>query len=161
MTNNQNTCCSEFDVKYWDEKTHVWQDKLFLRDDVKQIMHFPLNMGKVITRMWQQVDAAKASPDNTKDFLILAYDPSPWKSELYMTVTKNIPGSNIIKISGTFISKVFDGPYQDVPKWLAQMDKYLADKKQKSLKYYIHYAYCPKCAKKYGHNYGIVFAQVK
>jgi len=160
MTTNQNTCCPEFDVKYWDNKTHIWKDKLFLKDDVKQIMHFPINMGKVITRMWQQVDTAKAGPD-TKDFLILAYDPSPWKSELFMTVTKNIPGSNIVKISGTFISKVFDGPYQDVPKWLAQMDKYLADKNQKSLKYYIHYAYCPKCAKKYGHNYGIVFAQVK
>lgn len=160
MTTSKDVCCPKFDVNYWNEKTHVWQDKLFLKDDVKQIMHIPLNMGKVITRMWQQVDAAKAGPD-TKDFLILAYDPSPWKSELYMTVTKNIPGTNIVKLNGTFVSKVFDGPYQDVPKWLVQMDKYLTDKNQKSLKYYIHYAYCPKCAKKYGHNYGIVFAQVK
>jgi hypothetical protein len=160
MTNNQNVCCPEFDVNYWDEKTHIWHDKLFLKDDVKQIMHMPLNMGKVITRMWQQVDRAKANPD-TKDFLILAYDPSPWKSELFMTVTKNIPNTNIVKLNGTFISKVFDGPYQAVPQWIQQMDKFLANQNQKAIKYYFHYAYCPKCAKKYGHNYCVAFAQIK
>lgn len=156
---NTDTCCPEFKPKLWDDKTHIWKNKLFLQDEVKQIMHIPLNMGKVITRMWQQVDQSKASP-NTEEFLILAYDPSPWKSELFMTVTKDIPGSNIVKMTGTFIGKVFEGPYQDVPKWLSQMAKFLADKNQKSLKYFIHYAYCPKCAKKYGHNYGIVFAKV-
>jgi len=160
MTNNQDTCCPEFDVKYWNNKTHIWHDKLFLKDDVKQIMHFPLNMSKVITRMWRQVSDAKAGP-GTKDFLILAYDPSPWKSELYMTVTKDIPGANIVKLSGTFVSKVFDGPYQAVPKWIEQMNQYLADNHQQAIRYYFHYAYCPKCAKKYGHNYCTAFAQVK
>ncbi|MCW1949207.1 MAG: hypothetical protein KIH89_002035 [Candidatus Shapirobacteria bacterium] len=160
MANNQNICCPEFDIKYWDNKTHVWQDKLFLKDEVKQIIHLPLNMGKVITRMWQKVDKAQAGPD-TKDFLILAYDPSPWKSELYMTVTKNIPNANIAKVNGTFISKVFDGHYQSVPQWIQQMDKFLADQNQKAIKYYFHYAYCPKCAKKYGHNYCTAFAQIK
>ncbi len=160
MTNNNQTCCPEFDSKPWDKKTYVWQDKLFLKDEVVQIMHIPLNMGKVITRMWQQVEDAKAGPE-TKDFLILCYDPSPWKSELYMTVTKNIPNANIVKFNGTFISKVFEGPYQAVPQWLKQMDEYLANNNQKSLKYFIHYTYCPKCAQKYGHNYGIVFAQIR
>ncbi len=159
-TNNSDKCCPELEVKLWDEKTHIWENKLFLKDEVKQIFHMPLNMGKVITRMWQQVDKAKASP-KTEEFLILAYDPSSWKSELYMTVTKDISNANIVKLNGTFVSKVFEGPYQAVPQWLAEMDKFLASKKQKSHKYYIHYAYCPKCAKKYGHNYGIVFAQVK
>jgi hypothetical protein len=113
-TNNSDTCCPEFNTKLWDEKTHIWKDKLFLKDEVKQIMHIPLNMGKIITRMWQQVDKAQASP-KTEEFLVLSYDPSPWKSELYMTTTKNIPNSNIVKLKGTFISKVFEGPYQAVP----------------------------------------------
>mgnify|MGYP000978047418 CR=1 FL=1 len=160
MTNQNDLCCPKFNPTPWDGKTHVWKDKLFLKDCVKQIMHIPLNMGKVITRMWQQVDQAKAGP-KTEDFLILAHDPSPWKSELFMTVTKDILGADIVKFNGTFITKVFEGPYQDVPKWLSQMDRFLANKNQKSLKYYIHYAYCPKCAQKYGHNYSIVFAQIK
>jgi len=158
--NNSSICCLKFNTKLWDEKTHFWKDKLFLKDEVKQILHVPLNMGKVITQMWRQIDNAQASP-KTEEFLILAHDPSPWKSELYMTVTKDIPNTNIVKLNGTFVSKVFEGPYQDVPQWLTEMEKFLASKNQKSLKYYIHYAYCPKCAKKYGHNYGVVFAQIK
>lgn len=33
-------------------------------------------------------------------------------------------------------------------------------KKQFAKKYYVHYAYCPKCEKKFGHNYMILFAEV-
>lgn len=153
------TCCKEFNTKYWDEKVSVWKDKLFLKDEVKQLFHMPLNIGPVITRMWQQVEQAKAAPADD-EFLLLFYDPSPWKSEGYMTVTKDIPGANVVKINGTFFSKVFDGPYNAVPNWIKEMDELLAKRGKKALKYYFHYAYCPKCAKKYGHNYCIAFAQI-
>ena len=71
------------------------------------------------------------------------------------------PSGKMAKFSGTFISKVYDGPYNHVPKWIEDMDEYLASKGQKALKYYFHYAYCPKCVKKYGHNYCVAFAQIK
>jgi NMD protein affecting ribosome stability and mRNA decay len=92
---------------------------------------------------------------------MLAYDPSPWKSELYFTVMKNIPDMENVTLSGKYISKVFDGPYNAVPQWIAEFDEYLEKKNQKALKYYFHYAYCPKCAKKYGHNYVVAFAQTE
>lgn len=159
MTTN-NTCCPEFNQEPWNGKTHIWKDKLFLKDEVRSLFHIPLNIGSVITRMWKQVETAQANPKN-EEFLILFYDPSPWKSEVYMTVTKDIPKENITKLTGTFFSKVFDGPYNAAPKWIQEMDKVLKDKGFKAIKYYFHYAYCPKCAKKYGHNYCIAFAQVK
>lgn len=152
-------CCPQFDPSVWDGKTHNWDKKLFIMDSVFQILHIPVNMGAVVMRMMKKIEAAKATPEN-KDFLMLAYDPSPWKSELYMTVTKEVPGGKMTTLSGTFVSKVFDGPYQMVPKWIAEMDDYLQDRGLKPLKYYFHYAYCPKCAKKYGHNYCTAFAQV-
>ena len=158
--NDSSTCCPVFDPKPWDNKTHIWKDKLFLEDAVFQIMHIPVNMGQVVTRMFAKIQAAKATPEN-KDFLMLCYDPSPWKSQIYMTVTKDVPGGKMTKLSGTFESKVFDGPYQAVPQWIKEMDEILKQKGQKALKYYFHYAYCPKCMKKYGHNYCIAFAQVK
>ena len=152
-------CCPEFNPSGWDNKTHVWKDKPFIRDYVTQIMHIPLNMGKVITRMWSKIEHAEAKvPD--KDFLMLAYDPSPWKSEIYMSVNKNVPNAENVTLSGTYISKVFDGPYDAVPKWIKQFDSALALQGKKALKYYFYYTYCPKCAKKYGHNYVIAFAQV-
>jgi hypothetical protein len=155
---DKNICCPEFDAGMFEGKTHTWKDKLFFRDEVRQIMHIPLNMGAVVTRMFAGIEKARAMPD-TKDFLMLCYDSSPWKSEIYMTVMKNVPGGKTVKLTGTFLSKVYDGPYSAVPGWIKDMDAYVAGKGKTVKKYYFHYAYCPKCMKKYGHNYVVAFAQ--
>jgi hypothetical protein len=154
-------CCPEFDPVPWENKKHVWNDKLFLKDSVPELFHIPLPSmyAKVITRMWDKVNLYSAAPE-TKDFLLLAYDPSPFKSELLMAITKEIPGEETVKLSGTFFSKVFDGPYNKVPKYIKEMDGYLATLKLKARKHYFYYAYCPDCAKKYGHNYIVAIAEV-
>lgn len=153
-------CCAPFDPKVWDGRTHTWKNKLFLHDTVAQVLHIPLNMGSVVTRMMRKIEDAGVMPAS-KDFLMLCYDPSPWRSEIYMTIPRNILGEDVRTLSGTFVSRVFDGPYHFVPKWIKEMDVYLDIENQTALKYYFHYAYCPKCAKKYGHNYCVAFAQVK
>jgi effector-binding domain-containing protein len=157
----EHECCPVFDPKPWDYKTHEWVDKPFIKDYLPQFLHMPLPsmMGKVIGRMWNKAKDAGATPD-TKDFLLLAYDPSPWKSELYMNVTKEVPGAENVKLTGTFVSKVFDGPYNHVPKYLNEFRRYLALTDKKAKKYYFYYTTCPKCAKKYGHNYIVAFAEI-
>jgi hypothetical protein len=158
---NTDVCCPKFDTVPWDEKTHQWQEKLFIKDTVPQLFHMPLpwTVNRTIGRMWNQAEQAKAAPD-IKDFLMLAYDPSPWKSEFYLAVTKEVPGAENHKLSGTFLSKVFDGPFHAVPQWIKEMDQYIASKGKKTQKYYFYFTTCPKCAKKYGHNYVVAFAQV-
>ncbi len=157
---NDDVCCLPLDTSLWDEKSFEWKDKLFLQDQVVQFLHIPLNMTSVVKRMFAKIEAANAMPDR-KDFLMLCYDPSPWKSEIYMTISKDVPGGKVARLSGTFLSKVFDGPYHHVPKWIKVMDAYVADKGFKVKKYFFHFAYCPKCMKKYGKNHAIAFAQVK
>lgn len=154
-------CCPVFDTELWDNKIHEWVDKPFIRDYLPQFLHMPLPsmMGKVIGRMWKKAKDAGAAPE-MKDFLLLAYDPSPWKSELYMNVTKEVPGAENVKLTGTFVSKVFDGPYNHVPKYLKEFQGYLDSTGKKAKKYYFYFTTCPKCAKKYGHNYIVAFAEV-
>lgn len=154
-------CLDALDMPKWDNKVHEWHDKLFIKDSVRQIFHIPINIGSVISRMSDKVEAARAMvPD--KEFLILAYDPSPWKSELYMTVSKEVPGAEMAKLSGTFVSKIFDGPYNAIPKWIPEIDSLVKQKGfDKVIRYYFHYAMCPGCAKKHGHNYVVAFALVK
>lgn len=159
VNGGKDVCCHPIDTSLWDEKTHLWNAKLFLQDEVKQVMHVPINMTSVVNRMFRKIEEAGAMPE-VKDFLMLSHDPSPWKSEIYMTITKPVPNGQVTKLSGTFVSKVFDGPYNHVPRWIENMDNYLASHNQKALKYYFHFAYCPKCVKKYGHNYCVAFAQV-
>ncbi len=154
-------CCPVFDPAPWDYKTHEWNGKPFIRDYLPQLFHMPLPsmMGKVIGRMWRKAQDAGAASE-MKDFLLLAYDPSPWKSELYMNVTKEVPGAENVKLTGTYVSKVFDGPYSHVPKYLNEFRRYLALTEKKARKYFFYFTTCPKCAKKYGHNYIVAFAEV-
>jgi hypothetical protein len=157
----EEVCCPKFNPAGWDEKMHVWKKKRFIKDSIPQLFHMPWPpmIGKVIERMWAVAKSAKAEVD-MKDYLLLMYDPSPWKSEFYMLVGKTVPGAENVELNGTFISKVYEGPYNDVPKWMANMDEYLAKKNKKALKYYFYYTTCPKCAKKWGKNYVVVFAQI-
>jgi hypothetical protein len=160
--NTQSECCPRFDPAPWDNKTHEWDKKPFIKDSIPLVMHMPWppTVGKVMVRMWDAARKANATPADS-DCLCLAYDPSPWRSEFFLAVTKEVPGAENMALSGTFISKVFEGPYRNVPKWMKQMDALLAEQNKKAIKHYFYYTTCPKCAKKYGKNYVVVFAQIQ
>lgn len=160
MTNNQ--CCPEFDPKLWQDKTHHWDQKPFITTSIPVFFHMPLPwlIGKAIGKLWQQATEAKVNYDG-KDFLLLIDDPTPFKSVFYLAVKKPIKNAENFSLTGTFVSRVYDGSYNAIPKFIKDMNDYLADKKVSNQDFYIHYAYCPKCSAKYGHNYVILFAKVK
>ena len=58
------------------------------------------------------------------------------------------------------MTRVFDGPYNAIPRFIKEMDEYLKESGKAAKDYYVHYAYCPKCAKEQGHNYMVLFALV-
>lgn len=158
---NKDECCPLFDPQKWDKKTHSWENKQFITEWIPTLFHipFPPMIGMKMTKMCKLAEASQAMIKDMSDMLALFHDPHPFKSEIFMSVTKEVPQANNTTISGSFISKVFDGPYNAVPKFIKEMDEYLAKDNKKAKDYYIHYAYCPKCSKKYGHNYMILFAQ--
>lgn len=163
MTNeSQAVCCPKFDPAPFEGKEFIWQEKLFIKENICQIFHIPLPgvFGRAVVRMFGKIEAAGAKMP-ADGFLMLCHDPSPWKSELYLTTAKEVPGAENVKLSGKFLTRVFDGPYNAVPQWIKEMDKYAAAKGRQVKKYYFYYTACPKCAKKYGHNYVVVFAQVE
>jgi len=157
-----NKCCPEFHGEKWDEKEFNWDNRKFIKASVPTIFHipFPPMIGRNVTKMTKMAeDSGKLDPD-MEDTLLLFNDPSPFKSDMYLSVTGDVPGANNAQISGVFMTKVFDGPYNAIPKFIKEMNKYLEAKGKKAKDYYVHYAYCPKCAKKYGHNHMILFAEV-
>ncbi len=161
-TNQSQECCPEFDPQKWNNKSHKWNDKKFVMDSMLTFFHmpFPPMIGQKINKMWQAVEAKKAAAANKEDTLILFHDPSAFRSEIYISVEKNVSGENNVCLSGDFISQVFDGGYNDIPKFIKEMDESLGKLGKKAIDYYIHYTYCPKCAEKFGHNYMIIFAKV-
>jgi hypothetical protein len=109
--------------------------------------------------MWSKVKDAHADP-SPEEFLLLAYDPSPWVSDLYMSTTTEVPGATNVTLSGTFLTKVFDGPYSAVPQWLSQMDRYVASKGKTTKRHFFYFPTCPSCARRTGHNYCVAFSEV-
>lgn len=154
-------CCPEFDVTPWENQTHLWTQKPFIKGSIPLFFHIPLPFAVtyIIKKLWNCAELSGAAPE-LKDFLMLSYDPSPWKGEYYLFVKKDVPNAKNIKLSGTFISKVFDGPYSSIPKFIKEMEKYVTAQGKIPKKYYFYYTTCPKCAKKYGHNYIVTFAEI-
>ena len=158
---NQN-CCPVFDVEKWDKKSFTWDKKLFIKESIPTFFHMPLVI--MIDRKTKKLGAlarkANANIPDIAEALLLFHDPSTFKSEIYYAVTRKVKGAHNTTLSGTFVAGVFDGPYDAVPKFIKKMNKHLSKDGIKAKDYYVHYAYCPKCAVKFGHNYMILFAKV-
>ena len=156
---NETGCCPVPKVDDWDESEVVWKRKKFIKVSTVNFMHIPLNMGQMMRRAWKKIEDAKASPP-TSEWMMLSYDPSLWKSEHFLSVTKKVPNAENLTISGTFLTKVFEGPYKEASNWMKEMEKYVEKKKKTVKKLYLFYTTCPKCAKHYGKNYVVGFSQV-
>lgn len=150
-------CCPRFDPEPWDSKEVAFKDRLFVKDRVRSFLHIPLNFGKVMVRNMERIQAAGALPPEP---LLLCDENSLWGCDVYIGVSKDVPGAEMARISGTFLTRVFEGPYQDVRKWIGQMRTYVESKKKALEKLYIFYTTCPKCAKYYGKNYTVLLAKV-
>jgi len=158
MNNVENTgCCPKFNPEPWDLKEINWKDKIFIKDSVKSFFHIPINFGSVVVRNMKMIKSAgAANPDN----IMLSDEKSLWRSDVYIAVSKEISGAKNEKISGSFLTKVFEGPYQNAGKWAKEMDDYVKSKGKAIKKMYFWYTTCPKCAKVYGKNYTVILAQI-
>jgi hypothetical protein len=121
-------------------------------------MHVPLNIGSMIKRTWGKIEKAGAAPSD--EFLMLSTDPSPWRGEHFFAVAKDVPGAEMVKLSGHYLTKVFEGPYRDAGKWVREMVRYVESQGKQVRKLYFSYTTCPKCAKYFGKNYVVAFAEV-
>jgi hypothetical protein len=150
-------CCPRFDPAPWDGKEVVWDGKRFVKDRVRSFLHVPLNFGAVMQRNMVAIESAQASPGQP---VVLSDENSPWGADVYIEVTRDVPGAEMATISGTFLSKVFEGPYRNMRKWIGEMKAFVAGEGKQVRKLNFYYTTCPKCAAKYGKNYVVILAQV-
>lgn len=150
-------CCEPFDSVPWQNKEIAWKDKLFVRDHITSFFHIPLNMGGKITKNMALIEKANAKAPHQ---LMLTDEKSLWGADIYIDVAKDVPGAEMATLSGVFLTKVFEGPYQNAGRWAEEMTEYLKSKNKEMKKLYFSYTTCPKCAKIYGKNYAVLFAQI-
>ncbi|KKS90620.1 MAG: hypothetical protein UV67_C0036G0008 [Parcubacteria group bacterium GW2011_GWC1_43_12] len=153
---NETGCCPKFNPKPWQGKEIIWDNKIFVKDRVASFLHIPLNMGSKIVKNMKLIEAARAKP---AEQLMLCDENSLWGSDIYINVSKEVPGVQMATLSGTFLTKVFEGPYKNAGVWAKEMEGYVKSKGKTIEKLYFCYTTCPACAKAYGKNYVILFAQ--
>lgn len=150
-------CCPRFNPEPWQEKEVTFKDELFLKDSVRNIFHIPINFGSVMLKNMDKITKADAL---SVEPLLLSDEKSMWKSDLYIAVAKEVPDAEMVKLSGTFLTKVFEGPYSATSKWVRAMNDFIKPKGKEMKKLYFFYTTCPKCAKVYGKNYTVLLAEV-
>ncbi len=157
MSDNPTNCCPRFKSEGWDEAELYFKDKLFVKAKTWSIFHMPMNIGTVFPQTFSAIEDVEAF--SADDYIVMSYDPSAWRGEHFFSVTKEVPNQEMVKLSGDFITKVFEGPYKNVPKWEKEMKSFVESKGKESKKIYYFYTTCPKCAKYYGENYVVAVAQ--
>jgi hypothetical protein len=158
MSTKQSTeCCPRFEPDPWDDKVVSWEDKRFLKDRVLSFLHIPLNFAAVMKRSMAAIEAAGAIPD---EVVVLSDENSLWGADVYIAISKDIPGARTITLSGTFLAKVFEGPYRNIRNWIGDMRSLVKSRGKAIQRLYFFYTTCPKCAKKYGKNYVVILAQL-
>ncbi len=150
-------CCEPFNPEPWQNKKIVWKNKIFVKDHITSFLHIPLNTGQKIVKNMALIEKADAKSEHQ---LMLFDEKSLWGSDIYLSISKEVQGAQMAKISGTFLTKVFGGSYKDTGKWINEMQEYVKSKGKEIKKLYFYYTTCPKCAKAYGKNYVVLFAQI-
>lgn len=152
-------CCARFEPAAWDGQIFQFDDKLFVKVVTHSFMYMPLNMGAVMKKTMQAIEAAGAA--HPTEHITLSYDATPWTTEHYIAVTKDVPGAHMVRLSGTYITKVFEGSFRNAGEWYDELVDYATAKGEELVKIYFFYTTCPRCAKVYGKNYVVGFAQVE
>ena len=150
-------CCEPFKPEPWDEKEIIWKDKIFVKDSVASFLHIHINFGKKIIKNIGLIEKAGAKAPHQ---LMLTDEKSMCGCDIYIDVSKEVPDAQIAKLTGTFLTKVFEGPYHNAGKWAVEMKDYVKRKNKTLKKIYFSYTTCPNCAKAYGKNYVVLFAQI-
>lgn len=155
--NSDTGCCKRFDPEPWDEKEIILDQRLFIKDTIFCLFNIPMNFGKVMTKNMEKIKQADACID---DPLFLYKEKSRFKADLYIAVSKEVPNSDMETISGTFLTKVFEGDFSHTGGWIKKMDDFVKSKNKAMKNMYFFYTTCPKCAKVYGKNYTVILAEI-
>ncbi len=152
---NTTGCCPKFNPEGWDGAEVHFRDKPVVRARTRSLMHLPLNMGKVFGRVQAHLRQADVEAQ-----AVLTDELSPWQEEHLFAVEKPVPGEEMGTLSGDFVTKVFEGPYSAAKRWHGALREISRAHGKPDGRAFFFYTTCPKCAKAYGKNFVVGFAEV-
>lgn len=156
-SDNETQCCPRFNPEGWDNQLLRFELKPFVKASTIGVFHMPLNMGSVFSKTWNAIKAAHADEGS---FLVLSHDESPWHAEHLFSVSQEVPGAEMVYLTGDFLTKVFEGPFSQAREWCAALETTARNAGRTLETPYFFYTTCPRCAKHYGKNYVVGVAKL-
>jgi hypothetical protein len=151
-------CSPKFNPEGWDGRHLHFKDKRFVRATTRSVLHVPINMGSVFSRVQEHIEDAAAQ--DADSYLTLSRDLSSSESEHYFAVTGDVADEEMTTLSGDFITRVFEGSYRHAKDWLHEMKTAAEAAGYTAKQFFMFYTTCPTCAKAYGKNYVVGFAEI-
>lgn len=151
-------CCPPIVPDAWQGKVHEWDHKKFVKDRVRTFFYMPLGFGRTMKRLMAKLEQAKAT---SPEWLCLSDHTSKWNMDVYLAVDSDIPGADVVELSGRYLSRIYEGPFKDTKKWCKDFNEQAQRDKLEIEKQYMWYTTCPRCAEKRGNNCVVIFGKVK
>lgn len=158
MASASTGCCPEFNPVGWDGLRLHFENKPFVRATTRSLMHVPLNMDSVFTRVQRHIEDAGAQ--DPERYLVLSRDVSASEAEHFFATTRYVPGEEMTNLTGDFITRVFEGPYRKAKDWSHDMEIAAEADGHTAKRVFMFYTTCPKCARTYGKNYVVGVAEI-
>lgn len=151
-------CCNRLLPIEWDRKEIVWRDKPFYKSRYRAFLHVPINIGKKIEEGMKIIGEAGLAAEP----MVLSKNDTAWGAEILIPVSRKANRFKTEIITGRFLTRLFEGHYADMKKWIKESRKYAEERGWKAKEFIFWYATCPNCAKKNGDKVQVVvFARVE
>ncbi len=83
------------------------------------------------------MDKMEASNVKSEDMIVMTDEDSLWGTNVFVDVSGDVNNAKMKTISGTFLTRVFEGPYKDMGKWIKEMEQYVkSNGKEIKMQYY-------------------------
>ncbi len=148
--------CKDIKDKDWDNKEFIW-DKTFYTKNISLFFHMPLNMGKAISKAFDEIKKKKL---RSKGIIMQKDAVFNGKLMIELNPTKS-RSKNIENLKCKVLSKVHIGPFKKLYNAVKDLEKTAKKKDMKIKSIYFWFTTCPECTKNINKYKTVVFAEVK
>ncbi len=150
-------CCPRLKKEDWDKKEVEWKEKPFYKTKYHSLFHIPINFGAVVGKAMEEITSRGLDEEPAMTF---SKEESIFSSTLLIALKRDAKDLETERLSGKYISMIFENGYRQTPKWIREVEKYIEGQGKVAKDFLFWYVTCPRCARKYGKTQTVILAKV-
>lgn len=150
--------CPRFEPSGRDGRHLRFDDAPIAHATTRSLLHVPPDMGRIFARAPAAIEAADA-PDRD-DGPVPSRALSATRGEHLSPVTHDLPGEEMTRLTGTFPTRAFAGPYRKAKDWAHDMEVATRVDGDAPGRAFVSHATCPRCAHAHGENDVVDFVEI-